>query len=389
MQNKKSLGLIAASHFVNDLNLGSLPAVLPFFIAAYGFDYKAVAGFMFASSCLSSVVQPLFGWLSDQAPRRWFMGFGLLMCGLSFAAAGFLTDYWAIFTAIIISGIGSAIFHPEAAKLVNAISGGKKGTGISIFAVGGNGGFGVGPLLAVALIQGFGLKGLAFFGILSVLAGVPLLLFANRIKVPEAAPKAVAPGKPSEAKAAAAENDWPAFLRLTVFIVLRSTCFIGVSSFLPLFCVYALGTSNSVAGATLSVIALSGVFCTFLGGPLADRFGYVKMVRLGSLLLIPVLALTVFPGSVWWVFAMLIPISIAFNVTYSPFVVLGQSYLAKSVGFASGITLGISFSAGGILAPALGWFGDIYGITVTMAMLVAISAVAAAVSFFLPQPKRA
>lgn len=385
--DKKNLGLLAAAHFMTDLNLGSLPAVLPFFITAYGFDYKAVAGFMFASSCLSTIVQPVFGWLADKGSRQWFMGLGLLMSGLAFAAAGFLTSYWAIFTAIIISGVGSAIFHPEAAKLVNAISGGKRGTGMSIFSTGGNGGFGVGPILAVALVTAFGLKGLAFYGIAALLFGVPLLLLGRRIQPPAAA--AGSAPRRGAAPAPAGRNDWPAFSRLTAFIVLRSACYVGITSFLPLFCIYALGASHQAAGATLSVIALSGIVCTFLGGPLADRFGYVKMIRIGSLLLVPVIALTVFPHSLWWVFAMLVPISIAFNITYSPFVVLGQSYLAKSIGFASGITLGISFSAGGILAPALGWFGDVYGISVTMGLLVILAAMDALLAWWLPQPKRA
>ena len=127
---KKSLAILATSHFVTDLNLGSLPAVLPFFVTVYGFDYKSVAGLMFASSCLSTIVQPFFGWLADKGPRHWFMGLGLLICGISFALAGFFTNYWAIFAAILLSGVGSAIFHPEAAKLVNAISGAKRGMGI-------------------------------------------------------------------------------------------------------------------------------------------------------------------------------------------------------------------------------------------------------------------
>lgn len=388
MENKKALGVLAAAHFFTDLNLGSLPAVLPFFITAYGFDYKSVAGFMFASSCLSTVVQPVFGWLADRGSRNWFMGLGMLVCGLGFSAAGFLTDYWAIFAAILVAGVGSAIFHPEAAKLVNAISGSRRGTGISIFSVGGNGGFGVGPLLAVALISAFGLKGLAFYGAAAVLFGVPLLLLAGRIgagQPQESRAKEAAAAKPAEASGG---NDWKSFGKLSAFIVLRSACHTGINSFLPLFCIYALGASESAAGATLSVIALSGIVCTFLGGPLADRFGCVKMIRIGSLMLIPAIALAVLPHSMLWVYAMLIPISLAFNITYSPFVVLGQSYLAKSVGFASGITLGISFSAGGILAPALGWFGDRWGIAVTMGLIVALAAAAAVITKFLPAPRQ-
>ena len=362
---KKSLAILATSHFVTDLNLGSLPAVLPFFVTVYGFDYKSVAGLMFASSCLSTVVQPFFGWLADKGPRHWFMGLGLLICGISFALAGFFTNYWAIFAAILLSGVGSAIFHPEAAKLVNAISGAKRGMGMSVFSVGGNGGFGAGPLLAVALITAFGLHGMAFYAIMALAVGVPLLLFSSRIKVPNEGVK------PVKAATAVAEepqaNDWKSFSKLTVFIVLRS------------------GASHSAASATVSVLAFAGIFCTFLGGPLADRFGYAKMIRIGSLLLVPAIALAVLPHSLFWVYAMLIPISLAFNITYSPFVVLGQNFLAKSVGFASGITLGISFSAGGILAPGLGWFGDKFGIAFTMGLLVVLALAAHLISYFIPK----
>ncbi len=385
---KRYLFIIALAHFVTDINSGSLPAVLPFFVSIYGLDYKSVAGLIFASSCLSTFVQPLFGWLADRGSREWFMGLGLMLSGFCFASTSLTSNYWVIFFLVMTMGVGSSIFHPEAAKLVNALSGGKKGTGISIFSVGGNAGFGVGPLLAVALITAFGIRGLLFYGALAAASGISLLVFSRMVKI-ESAPKASAKASfealgPAEEKT----NDWPAFSRLTVFILLRSAVHVGIQGFLPLFCIYVLGTSNAVGSGALSVIALAGAFCTLLGGPLADRYGYVKMVRYGSLLLVPAIAIAFLPHNLWLVYAMLIPIALAFNITYSPFVVLGQSYLAKSVGFASGITLGISFSAGGIVAPALGWVGDTYGLTVTMTVLVALAVLDAVAAWLLPPPKR-
>ena len=169
--------------------------------------------------------------------------------------------------------------------------------------------------------------------------------------------------------------------------MLRSVCYTGILSFLPLYSIHALGASPSAASAAISVISFAGIICTFFGGPLADRFGCVKMILIGSALLVPATALAVFPGSLIWVYAMLVPISLAFNITYSPFVVLGQTYLSKSVGFASGVTLGISFSAGGIVAPALGWYGDIKGIAATMGLIVGLSALAALSAFLLKSPK--
>ena len=235
----------------------------------------------------------------------------------------------------------------------------------------------------VALITAFGLHGMAFYAIMALAVGVPLLLFSSRIKVPNEGVK------PVKAAAAVAEdpqaNDWKSFSKLTVFIVLRSACYTGINSFLPLYCIYSLGASHSAASATVSVLAFAGIFCTFLGGPLADRFGYAKMIRIGSLLLVPAIALAVLPHNIFWVYAMLIPISLAFNITYSPFVVLGQNFLAKSVGFASGITLGISFSAGGILAPGLGWFGDKFVIAFTIGLLVVLALAAHLISYFIPK----
>jgi FSR family fosmidomycin resistance protein-like MFS transporter len=65
-------------------------------------------------------------------------------------------------------------------------------------------------------------------------------------------------------------------------------------------------------------------------------------------------------------------------------VVLGQSYLAKNIGFASGVTLGLSFSVGGIVVPSLGWFADSYGLPAVMELIVLIAGVGALGTFFLP-----
>ena len=391
---KKYLYFMAAAHMCDDINSGALPAVLPFFVLNYGMDYTAVGGIMFASCFLSSVIQPVFGYLADRTQRNWFMGAGVLLAGLSFGATGFLTDYWAIFAAVTAMGIGSSIFHPEAARIVNSISGQQRGAGMSIFSVGGNAGFGVGPLLAVAVISAFGMAGLGLFGLLSLVMGAALFLLAPRIKAvavqirqEAASASSAAPGVKSRPRRAV--NDWRAFSRLTLVIMFRSLTFSGISSFLPLFCIQVLGASNGVGSATLSVLSISGIAATLAGGWLADRWGYVSVLRRGCFLLVPLLAAAVFTKSIWMVYLMLIPMSFAMQGTYSSFVVLGQSYLAKSVGFASGVTLGLSFSVGGVLVPALGWYGDAYGIGAVMALVVLVSLLCALATLLLPRPGEA
>ena len=388
--NKKYLYMLSTGHLSVDINSGSLPAILPFFVSEYGMDYTSIAGLMFASSFLSSIIQPLFGWLADKGSRQWFMGLGVLMTGLSLALTGFVTDYWSIFAAVTIMGIGSSIFHPEGARNVNAIAGARKGQGMSIFSVGGNAGFGFGPLLAVFLITTFGMKGTAFYGFTAIIMSSLLFLAAPSIRrASEASRIASQQDRPVGSSAASPQqNDWAAFGRLFLVIVFRSTAFTAISSFLPLFCIQSLGATPAIGSATLSIISIVGVLATLVGGWLADRKGYVHTLRYGCCLLVPCLAVVAFAHNIWAVFAMLIPMSFAMQGPYAAFVVLGQSYLAKSVGFASGVTLGLSFSMGGIIVPSLGWYADHFGINAVMVLILIIAACCAAATFLLPQPKR-
>lgn len=386
---KKYLYLLAGAHLANDINTGSLPAVLPFFVSLYGMDYTDVAGLMFASSFLSSIIQPLFGYLADRGARQWFIPLGIFLAGAPLAATGFTSNYWAIFAAVTMMGIGSAIFHPEAARTVNAISGNERGASMSIFSVGGNGGFGLGPLLAVFLITTFGMRGMALYGIISLAMSLLLLSLLEPLRrcAKSMNDDGNTPKEKSMAKTENLKNDWHAFSRLTLVIFFRSTVQSAVSAFLPLYCIDALGASNAAGSVTLSVISIAGIVATLLGGRISDRIGYVRTLRLGCALLVPVLALMVFPRNMYLVYAMLIPFSIGMQGAYSSFVVLGQSYLAKSVGFASGVTLGISFSIGGVMTPSLGIFADNFGIYAVMAMIVLISFAAALATMILPEPK--
>lgn len=390
--NKKYLYLLAAGHLSNDINAGSLPALLPFFVNLYGMDYTAAAGLMFASSFLSSIIQPLFGWLADKGPRQWFMALGIFFTGTSLALTGFVTNYWLIFTAITIMGIASAIFHPEAARCVNGVSQGNRGKGISIFSVGGNAGFGFGPLLAVFLVTTFGMHGLAFYGISAICMSFLFLLASPHLR------RAIEESTKRAEKLASTdgsriqnkrfeENDWYAFGRLFAVILFRAAVYTGFSSFLPLFCIRALGTSEATGSLTLSIVSIAGVAATLVGGWFADHYGYRKTLRICNVLLVPFLAVVAFSGSIYAVYTMLIPLSIAILAPYSSFVVLGQEYLDRNVGFASGVTLGISMTVGGITAPMLGRFADIYGITAVMALLVLLSAICAGATFLLPSKK--
>lgn len=384
--NKKALYLLAFAHLCCDLGPGALPAALPFLAAAYDLAYTDVAGLMFASSFLSSFIQPIFGHIADRTEKGFLIGGGVMVSLLAFSLLGQLSDYSLLFAAITAMGIGSAAFHPEAVRLVNLLSASRPGTGVSIFSVGGNAGFGIGPLMTVFLISLWGLPGLKVFGILGLILGLGLLFIVPRLK--KSAQKLLIKKQASAGKSVPLTNDWPSFWRLTAVIMLRSVVLCGLSGFLPLFCIRELGATTAAGSSTLSAFAVIGIFTTLVGGRLADRIGYARVLRYGCLALVPILAAIVWGQELLLVYVLLLPLSCAVHGVYSSFVVLGQSYLAKSIGFASGITMGLAFSVGGIVLPAIGWFADQYSLMNAMKLMVLIAAACAAASLLLREPAK-
>lgn len=386
--NQKYVYMVAVAHFFCDISMGALPAILPFFILYYGMDYQAVAGFMFAASFLSSVVQPTFGWLADRAPTTWFMSLGIILSGVAMGLAGLLENYWAIFALITVSGIGNAIFHPEAARMIHKLSGAKRGTALSIFSVGGNGGFAVGPMIAVAAITAFGMKGTVVFCVLAVIMAIMLMLIVPKMKadMAQSSVAEVAADRTVTEPDNKLKNDWPSFARLTLLIVFSSITFCGLRSFIPLHLVSATGISTAAAGSALSLLFTFGVVTTLIGGILADKIGYLKVVQISYVLLVPMVGLLSQTSNAYIGYALMIPIGFAMFSPFSSIVVLGQSYLARSIGFASGVTLGLSFSVGGVIVPLVGRFADNYGLPATMELLTAVAMLAAVCSFLLPKP---
>lgn len=410
--DKKKILLLSLGHLSCDVNGGALPAVLPFLRASYGLSYQATGGLMFAYSCLSSIIQPLFGWLSDRFSKPWFIPLGVLLAGCGLAAVGFMSDYWAIFAAIAVSGVGAALFHPEGARYANKVSGQSKGVGLSIFSIGGNSGFVLGPLLVTGCVGYFGMSGTAVFACLAVCMAAILLwqivhmtglaTGATVVPVPSAPPTESAAGKTPQADAAPVapvaggadkdseilgRNNWREFSKLTVAIVARSTLFVGFNTFIPLYWVSAFGQSKAAGALALTFFCTCGVISNIIGGLLSDRYGCIRIIRLAFVLMAPVVFAFSLAGNLYAAFALLPLLGFVLYAPFSSLVVLGQKLLARNIGFASGVTLGLATSMGGMAAPCLGWIADNYGLARAIQCLGLVAVLGALFAFLLSSSK--
>ena len=374
--------IMMLGHLCADMSLFALSAAMPFLVVQKGMTMTATAGLGFIMSICQAITQPILGAMADKKNRPWLMALGVCMSGLGIGLIGFMDSYWAMIIAVSISSIGGAIFHPDGGRIANYVSGASKGKGVSNFSFGGNlAGF-VGPVLMVFGISQFGMKGSAILLLPTIPMALWLFTLSNRFN------QFVTEGQ-QEIINATSQNlksdDWNGFWRLTGVTVLRSAIMVCMNGFIPMFWLYILMQSEEVSGLITTVIALSGAIATFIGGRIADKLGFRKMIRVGLFTLVPCMFILAWTRSVLISLIVLIPASIALNLAYSPSVVLGQKLLPNHIGFASGVTMGLASSIGGLFSPLLGRVADTQGVDVVMWIIVAICVVSAISSIILPE----
>ena len=377
--------LLAACHFCSDINQSALAAVLPFLVAAYHYDYATAAMLVLSSNIIGSLIHPLLGTLSDKHNWPWIMPLGLFMAGGGIALTGVTSDFYLLCLFTMISGIGVAMFHPQGALMVNRVStDDNRGISLSVFSFGGNMGFTFGAAIISASIAFFGLPGTLIFFIPEIIICVLLLALYPRLK-------AIGERSISSHKKHAvtdAPDQWGSFCRLGAVVFGRSIMYLGLNTFIVLYFMNHFHESQNFSNLLLSVYYGIGALFTLIGGKLGDKHGYRTFVRFGFLLAFPAALILAWTDSSILGILCLIVLGAALNLTYSPMVVLGQQYLPNRVGLASGITLGLAVSVGGITAPLLGKVGDMYGLETTFYVIALITLIPLISSFTLPKPKK-
>lgn len=377
--NRRGIALISSAHVVDDVYQGAVPALLPFLVLERHYSYAAVSGLTLAATVLSSVAQPAFGWWTDRKPRRWLVPAGITTAAFGVALAGLFSSYALTWLVVALSGLGVAAFHPEAARVARQAAG-SSNRAMSVFALGGNVGFALGSLVTTPVLLVTGLRGTPLLVVPALLMAVLLL---RRMAT-------VLDGRSGEHRARSVPtgvDDWRAFLRLTSVVVVRSVLFFGLTSFLALYLINELGASRGEGGAALTAFLVAGAFGTLLGGWVADRAGRLLSIRLGFLLAVPAMTGLVLSTSRPVAFAFVVLTGVGVYLPFSVFVVLGQDYLPNRVGTASGVTVGLAVSIGGLFSPALGALADATSLRLTLSTLIALPVLALLLTVGMRDPR--
>ncbi|MFC6018765.1 MFS transporter [Plantactinospora solaniradicis] len=376
MRRNRTIILLSIGHACVDVYQGAVASLLPFFIAERAYTYATVSGVVLAASLLSSVAQPLFGALTDRWALPWLLPLSTILGGLGIACSGITGSYPLTLAFVAVSGIGVAAYHPESARIARIASGGSHAR-MGWFSLGGNLGFAVAPILVTAVVATGGLR-LTPLLVVPALAGSVLCLPVLR-----ALHRTSGPGSGTTVRTGT--DDRASFGKLTLAVVCRSVAFAGLSAFLALYAPQRTGGGTSAGTAALVVLYLGGAVGTVLGGSLAGRWDRVTVVRWSYLVTVGAVGGIVFvPGPAFYLFVALT--SAGLYIPFSLQITLGQDYLPTRVGTASGITLGLTVSVGGLVSPLIGHVADVASLQVALAPLILMPALSWLLFRTLPEP---
>lgn len=370
----RRMWLWAGAHAIDDFYQGLVPAAVPYFVLERHYSYAGAAGLAMAATVGSAVPQLVFGVLADRHRLRWMSPLGVALAGIGAGLAGLAPAYPLVFLALLLSGLGVAMFHPPAGRDARRAAG-NSAAAMSYFAAGGKVGFFLAPALATPALDAWGVGATALFLPPAVLMGLILLRHQRRTLAAR-----------RSAAAHAGTDRRGMFALLTGIEVIRSTVSFGINTFVSLYWIKHLGASVLLGGTALTLNLVGAVLGTVLGGRLGDRFGLVRTVRLGNLLLVPCLVALLLCPDRYGALPLVMLVGVVTAIPFSVLVKLGQDYLPTRPGTAAGVTLGLAVSAGGLFMPLLGLVADAHGPRGAFVLLTVIPVLAGALTLALREP---
>jgi FSR family fosmidomycin resistance protein-like MFS transporter len=335
-----------------------------------------VAVLVLASSVSSSIVQPLFGLWSDRRGAIWLIPAGVVIGGLGIAIAAASPAYGLVVLWVVISGLGTAAYHPEGSKFAAYASGARRASGMSLFSVGGNIGYALGAVVTTPIVIAFGLSGgLLLMVPCLVVGGLLLRLVPFLLSLEPADPRAARHAVPGEERRGA-------MVLLLAVVAFRSVAWFGLITFVPLWEV-SLGHTKSYGSHLLSLMLLCGAVGTLLAGPAADRFGRRPVLMASNVVVPPAIVAFVLVGGVPGAIALCV-IGPAVVGTFGVTMVMSQEYLPRHIGMASGLSIGLSIGLGGIAAVILGAVADSIDLRTALYVCAAAPVVGAFLTALLP-----
>ncbi len=348
---------IGTCHLLNDMIQSVIPALYPLLKDKYGFTFAQIGIITLVFQTTSSVLQPFVGQYADRHPQPYSLAAGMCFTLLGLVALAFAPGFAPILLSVALIGCGSSVFHPEASRVAQMASGGRKSLAQSIFQVGGNGGSAVGPLLTALIVIPFGQHAVGWFA-LAALVAVALLVHIGRWYA-----GMIAAIRSRRAQRAAAVGTLPkatvrAAMGILVLMIFSKYFFNAcMTSYFTFYLIDKFGVSVQQSQYCLFAYLSAFAAGTLLGGFMGDRYGRKYVILFSILGAAPFTLAMPYTGLGWTIF-MAVMSGLVIASAFSAIVVYATDLIPDKVGMVAGIFFGLMFGLGGIGSAFFGWLAD-------------------------------
>jgi MFS transporter, FSR family, fosmidomycin resistance protein len=368
---------VAAAHGANDTYFSFLPTILPLLIKNLALN-TTQAGLLTVFGQIPNLLQPVIGHLADRRDLKMLIILAPTISGILITLVGVAPSFGLASLLLLLAGFSSAGFHAIAPSMVSARAGKKVGRGMGFFMVGGELGFGIGPLLVVAVIGYLTLRGLPWLMILGMLASIILYFrLKNASTIRHAQAEASLPVRQALGEMSGMMLPMMGITFITGFLTAN------LVNFLPTF-LSSEGVAFSLAGASLSVVELSGTVGALLMGLFSDRLGQRNIV-IWSILLSATFSLGFLLLQGWIQIVMLIGVGMSAFVANPAFLSMLQTRFARNRSLANGIYMSGSFILRSIVVVLVGSLADRFGMRPVFFGSALAALLALPLIFMLPQ----
>ena len=350
---------ISFSHFLNDTMQSLIASVYPILKDAYALDYGQIGMITLAFQFTASLLQPVVGHFTDKKAQPFSLAIGMGFTFFGLLLLSVAARYPVILVAASLVGLGSAVFHPESARIARLASGGRYGFAQSVFQLGGSFGTSMGPVLAALIVVPFGQPSIAWFSSIAFLAIVILwrigVWYRPQIVTKKSAVIERHPDHPDPRRVRIA-------LAVLVALLFSKQLYVSsLSSYYIFYLIDKFGVSTQAAQLYLFIFLASNAAGAFFGGPLGDRYGRKYVLWFSVLGALPFTLALPYAGLVGSA-VLTVFIGLILSSATSSIIVFAQELMPHRFGMISGVFFGVAFGIGGLGAAVLGRLADHTGI---------------------------
>jgi len=383
-KNKLTIGLLSGAHFVMDSYSSFLFQLLPLLAMKLHLTPAQAGWVPPILTIASSLMQPVYGVISDRYLKRSMVVFGPLIAAVFLSSLGMAGSLPMLMLLVILGGIGVGMFHPQGAALVvraaSADGRGKhQGMVMSIFSSTGTVGYALGPVLVAAVVNKYGLENSWYTALWGVAFWILLFRYCPSLE------RKKHDGQ-SPTLTEALRATWAPLTLLYFAVVLRSAVSVGIQTYLP-FSLQHNGMSTTAISWVLAGFLFFGGVGGFFGGAIADRLG-ARRVSLVAMLLATPLLVASFSTQGVLSYGLLMAGGTVLNLPIPISVVMAQRLVPGGASTVSALMMGFAWGAGALMTPIVGIMSERYGFTRALLTMSVVPLISAALLWRYPKDGR-